>query len=132
MLAQSTSAPLPDACDCACENAAVAIANLNNRDVCRTILCFVNSGLLVPLPDASEHDAKGKRWDAYSLSAMLDTKQVAVRLRVSLDWVRRHKRDLGAISLGGGGHGADLRFPESKVEEYLRSCARHSRRGVTR
>jgi predicted DNA-binding transcriptional regulator AlpA len=46
----------------------------------------------------------------------LKTKEIASRLQVSTDWVRRHFRDRAGILRLGGGH---MRIPESVVAAYL-------------
>ena len=50
---------------------------------------------------------------------LLTVRKVAAILRKSEAWVRRHKKDLGVISFGGCGRGADLLFARAAIEKYV-------------
>lgn len=50
--------------------------------------------------------------------SLVDAQTLAGRLSVSVDWVRRHQAELGAIRLG-----ASVRFDADAVVERLRSTA---------
>jgi hypothetical protein len=65
------------------------------------------------------------RTAAVDISGQLMTvKDVATHLQVKQDWVRRRRREHGAIRLNGSGRGTDLRFFREKVDGYLERGAR--------
>jgi hypothetical protein len=49
---------------------------------------------------------------------LLTVADVAARLKVGEDWVRRHSRKLGAVALGEG-RGNDLRFVPDRIESFI-------------
>jgi hypothetical protein len=51
-------------------------------------------------------------------SSLVDVEEMARRLSVSTDWVRRHQHELGVIKLG-----ASVRFDSDAVVERLRATA---------
>lgn len=50
---------------------------------------------------------------------LLTVDELAERLKVSPDWVRRHQAELGGYRLSDGGGRNPVRFRESEVESYL-------------
>jgi excisionase family DNA binding protein len=50
---------------------------------------------------------------------LLTVEELAERLRVSPEWVRRHQAELGGYRLSDGGGQNPVRFRESEVESYL-------------
>lgn len=50
--------------------------------------------------------------------SLLTTRDVAERLKVSEEWVRDHRVELGAIRLGNDRNG-QLRFDERGLQEYV-------------
>lgn len=54
-----------------------------------------------------------------TLPFLVDANELAERLSVSPDWIRRHADELGAIKLGGGDR-PRLRFDPVAVEQAIR------------
>jgi len=94
-----------------CSEVAVLIIDLNDPAVCTALQCLISR---------AERDPAFPR--LYSLD-LLTVPQVAAMLHKSESWVRRHSRQLGVISLGGCGRGADLLFARAAIEGYVRRHA---------
>jgi hypothetical protein len=56
---------------------------------------------------------------APSVEALLTVDELAGRLQVSTDWVRRHQAELGGYRLSEGGGRSPVRFRPSDVERFL-------------
>jgi hypothetical protein len=97
-----------------CSEVAALIVNLDDPQVCEAIRC-----LLSRAERLDPHNPKDK---VYFLD-LLTVPQVASALHKSEDWVRRHKRELGVVTLGGCGRGADLLFARAAINAYV---ARHA------
>jgi hypothetical protein len=94
-----------------CSEVAALIVSLNDPTVCEALQCLLSRAERVEDPEMPE--AK-----FYALD-LLTVPRVAAMLRKSDAWVRRHKKELGGISLGGCGRGADLPFARAAIEKYI-------------
>jgi hypothetical protein len=103
-----------------CSQVAELIVNLNDPQVCEAVRCLLSRAERIETQDANEK--------LFFLD-LLTVPQVARALHKSEDWVRRHKRELGVITLGGCGRGADLLFARTAVNTYV---ARHAAPEVKR
>jgi hypothetical protein len=108
----SQYSPEPELVPCSpCSEVAELIVNLNDPAVCEALRCLLSRAERHEIPDMP----KAK---LYSLD-LVTVPQVAAMLRKSEAWVRRHKKELGVISLGGCGRGADLLFARAAIEKYV-------------
>jgi hypothetical protein len=106
---ESSSKPRPATC-APCSDVVALIVNLNDPQVCEAVRCLFSR--------AERFESNGPRDQLYFLD-LLTVPQVASALHKSEEWVRRHKRDLGVIALGGCGRGADLLFARAAIKSYL-------------
>ena len=86
------------------------IVNLNDLQVCEAVRCLLSR--------AERVDPQEPKDKIYFLD-LLTVPQVASTLHKSEEWVRRHKRELGVITLGGCGRGADLLFARAAINTYV-------------
>lgn len=97
-----------------CSEVAALIIGLNDPAVCEALRCLLSRAELYP---AEEPGTK-----LYNLD-LLTVPRVAQILCRSEAWVRRHKHELGVVTLGHCGRGADLLFARKAIEGYIRQCA---------
>jgi|GEM_PF-1812836 len=106
------STPHTDPTVCSpCSDVAALIIGLNDPAICAALQCLISH---------AETEPKFPR--LYTLD-LLTVPQVAEMLHKSETWVRRHSRELGVITLGGCGRGADLLFAKAAIEGFLRRHA---------
>ena len=103
-----------------CSEVAALIVNLNDLQVCEAVRCLLSR--------AERVDPQEPKDKIYFLD-LLTVPQVASTLHKSEEWVRRHKRELGVITLGGCGRGADLLFARAAINTYVVRPLRPSSRG---
>ncbi len=93
---ESSSEPQSAAC-APCSEVAALIVYLNDPAVCEAVRCFLSRAERVDSQDSN---------DKFYFLDLLTVPQVAGALHKGEEWVRRHKRELGVITLGGCGRGA--------------------------
>lgn len=101
-----------------CSEVAALVIELNDPAVCAALQCLISR---------AKRDPAFPR--LYSLG-LLTVPQVAEMLHKSETWVRRHSRQLGVITLGGCGRGADLLYARAAIEGYLRRNASPELQGL--
>ncbi len=103
----------PETCS-PCSEVAALVIGLNDPEVCEALRCILSRAEPFPAEDPGIK--------LYSLD-LLSVPRVAKMLCRSEAWVRRHKRELGVVILGGCGRGADLLFARKAIESYIRRHA---------